>query len=188
MTRTQSLETPWSLHFDRDGTEDFGIICDAGGNDLVASFLPGTRIADKTFETGTFWLPEYDHEPIPVRVRQMRVMTAAPKLLAMLKIAVATAGTAKQRWVKEAREAIAEATGQEYGHKEAEAARHLHRAAPQLYAALETCEAMLRDYLELARVVDARLGPRAEGGTNEIETARREAFAALCEARGERAF
>ena len=29
MTNSTSLCTPWSLHFDRDGTEDYGMICDA---------------------------------------------------------------------------------------------------------------------------------------------------------------
>ena len=41
---------------------------------------------------------------------------------------------------------------------------------------------------ELAKVVDSRLGPRAEGATDEIEAARREAFTALCEARGDIVF
>jgi hypothetical protein len=78
------LSTPWSLHFDRDGTEDFGIICDAEMNDLVASHLPCTRIAERTFGAGTFWLPESGDEVTPQRVRQMRLMTAAPKLLEVL--------------------------------------------------------------------------------------------------------
>lgn len=77
------LNTPWSLHFDRDGTEDYGVICDAEGNDLVASHLAGTSFGDRTFETGTFWLPE-KNDPTPLRVRQMQLMTAAPKLLAAL--------------------------------------------------------------------------------------------------------
>ena len=36
---THELCTPWSLHFDRDGTEDFGIICDAEGNDALREIL-----------------------------------------------------------------------------------------------------------------------------------------------------
>src|SRR6201992_19335 len=80
-TNQNEFNTPWTLQFDRDGTEDFGIICDAEGNDLVASHLPGTRIEERTLETGTFWLPEYKDDTPPTRVRQMRVMAAAPKLL-----------------------------------------------------------------------------------------------------------
>ena len=73
------LRTPWSLRFDRDGTEDYGIICDADGKDIAASHLPSTRIAERSFETGTFWLPE-ENDPVPVTVRQLRLMAAAPKL------------------------------------------------------------------------------------------------------------
>ncbi len=188
MTDNTDLNTPWTLHFDRYGTEDYGIICDAEGNDLVASHLPQTnmpRWRNREFGDGCFWLPEEEGDPVPLLVKQMQVMTVAPKLLALLKIAVATADPSLHKWVKEAREAIAEATGQQYDRKEAEATRHLHRAAPRLYAALETCEAMLRDYLELASVVDARLGPRADGKTDEINKAWREAFAVLGQARGE---
>ena len=154
--KAQALAHPNVINvhdFDRDGTEDFGIICDAEGNDLVASHVPSTRIGGRTFETGTFWLPEEEGDEMPLIVRQMQVMTAAPKLLAMLKVAVATADPAKHKWVKEAFDAIAAASGQEYDRKEVDATRHLHRAAPQLYAALETCHAMLEDYLVLARVV-----------------------------------
>ena len=187
----QQLGTPWSLHFDRDGTEDYGIICDAEGNDLVASHLPQSkvaRIADRPFGTGCFWLPEEEADEMPLLVRQMQLMTAAPRLLDMLKIAVATADPSRHKWVKEAQAAIAEATGEQYVNKEAEAARHMHQAAPRMYAALEACYAMLEDYLVLAKFVDARLESRSRAGTEEIEAARREAFAALCEARGEIAF
>ena len=75
-----NLNVPWALHFDRDGTEDFGIICGADGNDIAASHLPSTRIGERTFHTGTFWLPESDDEETPVLVRQLQLMTAAPKL------------------------------------------------------------------------------------------------------------
>ena len=75
----------------------------------------------------------------------------------------------------------------EYDQKEAEAARHMHRAAPRMYAALKVCEAMLREYGELIRVVDKLLKPQGELPT-QIEQARREAFAAICEAQGEIAF
>jgi hypothetical protein len=187
----QELGTPWSLHFDRDGTEDFGIICDAEGNDLVASHLPQSkvaRIADRPFGTGCFWLPDDEDEPMPLLVRQMQLMTAAPKLLDMLKVAVATANPSRHKWVKEAQAAIEEATGQEHDQKTAEATPHLHRAAPRMYAALEACAALLGDYLELAKAVDKLLKPQGQATLDAIEAARREAFAALCEARGEIAF
>lgn len=84
MTNNNPLGFPWSLHFDRDGTEDFGIICDAEGNDLVASHIPGGKIPprwkDRGFGEGCFWLPEKG-DPVPHLVRVMRLMTAAPKLL-----------------------------------------------------------------------------------------------------------
>jgi|GEM_PF-4569418 len=85
MTQAIKLDTPWTLHFDRDGTEDFGIICDTNGKDIAASHLPSTRIGERTFHTGTFWLPESAEEETPVLVRQLQLMTAAPKLLAALK-------------------------------------------------------------------------------------------------------
>jgi hypothetical protein len=115
--KDNELRTPWSLQFDRDGTEDYGIICDAEGNDLAASHLPGSkvaRIADRPFGTGCFWLPESEGDETPLLVRQMQVMAAAPQLLALLKIAVATSDPARHRWVKEARDAIAAATGQPF--------------------------------------------------------------------------
>src|SRR4051794_25388594 len=89
---TIDLCTPWTLHFDRDGTEDFGIICDADGNDIAASHLPCTRIGGRTFRTGTFWLPE-ERDPTPVVLRQLRLMTAAPKPLDVLKALATTART-----------------------------------------------------------------------------------------------
>ena len=184
MTNQQTdLSTPWSLHFDRDGTEDYGIICDAEGNDIVASHLPERQEG----YGNVFWLPEKESDPVPLAVRQMQVMTAAPKLLHMLKIAVATADPKRDKWVKEARDAIAEATGQDYDQKEAEAARHMHRAGPRMYAALKACDPMLRDYGELIRVVDKLLKPQGEL-PKQIEDVQREAFAALCFAKGEIAF
>jgi hypothetical protein len=83
MTDT-TLNTPWNLHFDRDGTEDFGIICDAEGQNIAASHLPSTRIGERTFETGTFWLPESEDDDPPVLLRQLQLMTAAPQLLTAL--------------------------------------------------------------------------------------------------------
>jgi hypothetical protein len=70
MTQQIDIKTPWSLHFDRDGTEDIAIICDAGGDDLARS--------------RDFWLPEGD-DPVPPTLAAMRVMVAAPKLLEALK-------------------------------------------------------------------------------------------------------
>src|ERR1700722_1125273 len=64
-TQPTTLQTPWSLHFDRDGTEDIAIICDADGNDLATS--------------RHFWLPEGD-DPVPTTLAAMRLMVAAPKL------------------------------------------------------------------------------------------------------------
>lgn len=139
---TNDLGTPWSLHFDRDGTEDYGIICDAEGNDLVASHLPQSkvaRLADRPFGTGCFWLPEDDDQPMPVLVRQMQLMTAAPKLLEMLKIAVAIADPSRHKWVKEAQAVIAEATGEAYDRKKAAATWDMYRAAPRMRAALQAC-------------------------------------------------
>jgi len=67
MTTLES--TPWSLHFDRDGTEDFGVILDADGEELVRS--------------REFWLPEKD-DPIPPTLAALYVMHAAPRLLEAL--------------------------------------------------------------------------------------------------------
>ena len=69
MTQQTNIKTPWSLHFDRDGTEDIAIICDADGDDLARS--------------GHFWLPEGD-DPAPPTLAAMKVMAAAPKLLEAL--------------------------------------------------------------------------------------------------------
>ncbi|MGA2253508.1 MAG: hypothetical protein ABSG53_02510 [Thermoguttaceae bacterium] len=69
MTTQTDLDAPWSLHFDRDGTEDIAIICDSDGNDLAHS--------------RHFWLPEAG-DPIPTTLASMRAMAAAPRLLASL--------------------------------------------------------------------------------------------------------
>src|SRR6516162_8430863 len=89
MTHHKNLDAPWSLQFERDGTEDFGIICDAEGNDLVASHLAGSntpRFAADPY-AGCFWLPEYSRDPVPRLVSQMQLMTVAPELLRTLKTA-----------------------------------------------------------------------------------------------------
>jgi hypothetical protein len=63
--------TPWSLHLDRDGTEDFLIVCDAEGNDILRSEF--------------FWQPVDDDEPLPVIMAALWLMFKAPKLLVALK-------------------------------------------------------------------------------------------------------
>ncbi len=75
-----TLADPWTLHFDCDGTEDFGIIRDAHGNDIAASHVPCTRIGGRTFQRGTFWLPESSADVMDTILRQLRLMTTAPKL------------------------------------------------------------------------------------------------------------
>ena len=184
MTKHQpDLGTPWSLHFDRDGTEDYGIICDAEGNDIVASHLPERQEG----YGNVFWLPEKETDPVPQAVRQMRVMTAAPKLLESAEAAWRRAANHEKLTLEECNElyaAIAEATGQEYDQKAAEAARHLHRAAPRMLAALKACDPMLRDYGELIRVVDKLVKPQGEL-PKQIEDARFEACAAWHDAQGE---
>jgi hypothetical protein len=69
MIQQTNLSTPWSLHFDRDGTEDIAIICDADGDNLARS--------------RHFWLPEGD-DPVPPTLAAMRLMVIAPKLLEAL--------------------------------------------------------------------------------------------------------
>jgi hypothetical protein len=70
ITRNADIDTPWSLQFDRDGTEDVAVIVDADGDDLVRS--------------RHFWLPE-GKDPVPATLASMWLMAAAPKLLAALK-------------------------------------------------------------------------------------------------------
>jgi len=70
MTRQTNPGTPWTLHIDRDGTEDFAIIC-SDGNDLVRSEF--------------FWQPAEDNEPVPTPLAAVWLMFAAPKLLKALK-------------------------------------------------------------------------------------------------------
>jgi hypothetical protein len=66
MTQQKDLNEPWSLHFDRNGTEDIGTIYDSNGESLVHS--------------RPFWLPEGD-DPVPSTLAALRLMTVAPKLL-----------------------------------------------------------------------------------------------------------
>ena len=65
-TQQTDLNSPWSLHFDRDGTEDIAVILDADGDELAQS--------------RPFWLPERD-DPIPPTLAAMQLMVAAPRLL-----------------------------------------------------------------------------------------------------------
>ncbi len=64
------LHAPWTLHFDRDGTEDLGTIRDAHGHGIVTS--------------RPFWLPE-GGDSVPVTLAALWAMTAAPELLAVLR-------------------------------------------------------------------------------------------------------
>lgn len=71
MTQHNDLNTPWTLHLDRDGTEDFLIVVDAKGYELARSDF--------------FWQPEEDDEPVPPPLAAVWQMFHAPKLLAALK-------------------------------------------------------------------------------------------------------
>ena len=62
-TTSDDLNAPWSLRFDRDGTEDVAVILDASGDELLRS--------------RHFWLPERD-DPIPATLAAMRLIHAAP--------------------------------------------------------------------------------------------------------------
>ncbi len=63
------LNTPWTLHFEGDGTEDIAVIRDASGEDMAA--------------TRPFWQPEGD-DPIPQTLAAALAMKAAPNLLRAL--------------------------------------------------------------------------------------------------------
>ncbi|WP_422923304.1 hypothetical protein [Singulisphaera sp. PoT] len=65
----ENFNTPWSMRIERDGTEDIAVIVDAGGDELLRS--------------RPFRLPE-DDEPVPPELAAMRLILAAPKLLAAL--------------------------------------------------------------------------------------------------------
>jgi hypothetical protein len=69
MTQQTNIKAPWTLHFERDLTEDFAIISGADGHELARSEL--------------FWLPKGD-EPIPAPLTAIQLMFAAPKLLEAL--------------------------------------------------------------------------------------------------------
>jgi len=73
-TQPTELYAPWSLHFYRDGTEDIAVILDVDGDELAYS--------------RPFWLPERN-DPIPPTLASIRLMAAAPKLLAAAKATLA---------------------------------------------------------------------------------------------------
>lgn len=69
MTNDNRLNTPWTLRFERDGTEDVGVIVDADGDELVRS--------------RHFWLPDHG-DPSPPTLCGLRLMADAPRLLSAL--------------------------------------------------------------------------------------------------------
>lgn len=71
MTLHDTLTQPWSLCFERDGTEDLAVIYDGDGDELLTS--------------RHFWLPSADDEPIPPTLALVRLAAAAPTLLNALK-------------------------------------------------------------------------------------------------------
>jgi hypothetical protein len=80
MTQMTDLNAPWSLHFDRDDTDDFGIIRDAAGEAIVSSQ-----------HCKTCRLPESPDDCLapPALFHQLLLMMAAPRLLAACKLALA---------------------------------------------------------------------------------------------------
>jgi hypothetical protein len=73
------LKNQWTLHFDRDGTEDVAVIRDEDGEELIQS--------------RGFWLPEGD-DPVPPTLAAVRLMVAAPRMMAALKLALTALNTA----------------------------------------------------------------------------------------------
>jgi len=66
------FNAPWSLRFERDGTEDVAVLCDADDDELVRS--------------RHFWLPNAD-DPEPPTLAAMRLMQTAPAMLDALRLA-----------------------------------------------------------------------------------------------------
>jgi len=66
MITEQKLNAPWTLHFERDGTEDIAIIRDGNDDELATS--------------RHFWLGEAT-DPASPTLAAMQAMVAAPKLL-----------------------------------------------------------------------------------------------------------
>jgi hypothetical protein len=73
------LNAPWSIRFERDGTEDVAVICDADGVELVRS--------------RHFWLAAPDDQE-PATLASMRLIQAAPALLEGLRLAQDALNTA----------------------------------------------------------------------------------------------
>lgn len=73
------FNAPWSLRFERDGTEDLAVIFDADGVELLRS--------------RHFWLPNAD-DPEPPTLAAMRLIQAAPALLEALRLAQGALNTA----------------------------------------------------------------------------------------------
>jgi hypothetical protein len=63
------FSAPWRLRFERDGTEDVAVICDADGAELIRS--------------RHFWLPAAG-DPEPPTLAAIRLIQAAPALLKVL--------------------------------------------------------------------------------------------------------
>lgn len=99
-TQSTELHVPWSLHFDRDGTEDIAVILDANGDELAYS--------------RPFWLPEGD-DLIPPTLAAIRLMACASMLLNALIAASdwidAQIGKPRAELQAKVHQAIAEATG-----------------------------------------------------------------------------
>lgn len=69
MTEATPYCTPWSLHFESDGTEDYAVVRNADGYVLA--------------ESSTFWLPQQD-DPTPAALAAIRLMAVSPRLLEAL--------------------------------------------------------------------------------------------------------
>jgi hypothetical protein len=105
-TTRDDLNAPWTIDFDRDGTEDIAVICDSNDEVLATS--------------RHFWLPEGD-DPIPPTLAGMWLMKSAPTLLEAVEAFLEADDLAEEcgEWKWEnlahafqlARSAIAEATG-----------------------------------------------------------------------------
>lgn len=67
------LNAPWTLHFDRDGTEDVAVIRDADHEDLVTSCH--------------LWRPDAG-DPVPPTPAAVAAMAAAPQRLAACRMVV----------------------------------------------------------------------------------------------------
>lgn len=72
MTKLTESGTPWTLHLDRDGTEDFLVICDAEGHDIVRSSF--------------FWQPYSEDDNLPATLTAVWLMFKAPRLLQALRV------------------------------------------------------------------------------------------------------